>query len=149
MLPSSLKRRPVQNRLPTLFVIALVTASTCFGENPEANTHSADFNQDGHTDNADLDQWEAAFDLSGSNPSLTADSDNDGDTDGADFLAWQRGYDGYRLPEPTTFVLAMHLLLAMLTRRRRSPAKRRHDTAHNAHKPVAHKRRVLTDLKQC
>ena len=46
---------------------------------------TADFDEDGDVDAADLAQWQGDF---GAN--ALSDADNDGDSDGADFLAWQR-----------------------------------------------------------
>ncbi|MBN1851537.1 MAG: VCBS repeat-containing protein [Pirellulales bacterium] len=43
-----------------------------------------DFNHDGSTDAADLQQWEGDFGINGH-----SDSDGDGDSDGTDFLCWQ------------------------------------------------------------
>jgi hypothetical protein len=75
---------------------------------------SADFNNDGSIDGADLLKWQGDF---GQNDD--SDADNDGDSDGADFLAWQ-GQVGAgapyvqslpTVPEPASAALAV--LLAM------------------------------------
>ncbi len=50
-----------------------------------APTFTADFDDDGDVDGADLNQWQGDF---GENN--LSDADNDGDSDGDDFLAWQR-----------------------------------------------------------
>ncbi len=135
----------MQKSLPTLGLLALLTANTCFGTSPGANSYLGDFNDDGYTNSDDLDIWKAAFDLG----SADGDADTDGDTDGSDFLAWQRGNSGNNpisLPEPTTFVLAMHVLMGMLTRRRRNPTHQRRDTVHKPCKPPSRRNRVLTDV---
>jgi hypothetical protein len=48
---------------------------------------TADFDEDGDVDSADLAQWQGDF---GEN--AASDADNDGDSDGADFLAWQQQF---------------------------------------------------------
>jgi len=74
------------------------------------NTFSADFDEDGDVDAADLAQWEGDFGLN-----AKSDSDLDGDSDGADFLAWQRQFEGglstisssLTVPEPSAFLLSL------------------------------------------
>jgi hypothetical protein len=46
---------------------------------------TADFDDDGDVDGADLVQWRGDFSVN-----ALSDADGDGDSDGADFLAWQR-----------------------------------------------------------
>jgi hypothetical protein len=82
---------------------------------------TADFNDDGRVDAADLAQWQSAY---GAN--VLGDADADGDTDGDDFLAWQRqlgstlpaisGADA--VPEPGSAAL-WALAAALLVRARR------------------------------
>ncbi len=50
---------------------------------------TADFEDDGDVDGADLSIWQSAF---GKN--ALGDADEDNDSDGRDFLAWQRQYTG-------------------------------------------------------
>lgn len=50
-------------------------------------TLTADFDQDGDVDSADLVAWENSV-----GQSDLADADGDGDTDGADYLIWQREF---------------------------------------------------------
>ena len=74
---------------------------------PQQNA-SADFNNDGFVNTADLDIWLASF-----SQNAGGDTDDDGDTDGTDFLAWQQQLSGEpvgagqatSVPEPRTFVL--------------------------------------------
>ncbi|RIK87905.1 MAG: hypothetical protein DCC67_01400 [Planctomycetota bacterium] len=78
---------------------------------------TADFNEDGRVDSADLDQWQTDF---GIGPS--ADADADGDADGADFLAWQRRFGASGVvaatvvPEPGSGLLASVLLCVIAPR---------------------------------
>lgn len=69
-------------------------------------TLSADFNADGHVDEADLARWRLAFGVN-----AQADANLDGRSDGNDFLIWQRQFNGVAgavaVPEPN---LAMILL---------------------------------------
>jgi hypothetical protein len=53
---------------------------------------SADFNEDGVVDGADLDAWAGGFGLAMGAAKSQGDEDNDDDVDGADFLAWQRQF---------------------------------------------------------
>lgn len=76
---------------------------------------TADFDNDGNVDGADLAQWEGDFGLNG-----MSDADGDGDSDGADFLAWQQQFGSgigaiaasQAVPEPSAALL---LLLGCLT----------------------------------
>jgi hypothetical protein len=68
---------------------------------------SADFDQDGDVDSADLAVWQNAY---GNNP--IGDTDRDGDSDGLDFLTWQRQFTGssaldniLAVPEPSVSLL--------------------------------------------
>jgi hypothetical protein len=83
-------------------------------------TATADFNNDGMVDGADLAQWEGDFGVDDE-----SDANNDGVTDGADFLAWQREFGtgvpatpaSAAVPEPAACLLAL-IGLPMLRRRR-------------------------------
>ena len=70
---------------------------------------TADFDNDGDVDAADLAQWQGDF---GAN--ALSDADDDGDSDGADFLAWQRQLgsgagvaSAEAVPEPSASVLGL------------------------------------------
>jgi hypothetical protein len=77
---------------------------------------SADFNNDGEIDGADLAKWQGDF---GANAG--SDADGDGDSDGADFLAWQRQVgasagrvSGAHVPEPATaWLIALFAALGL------------------------------------
>jgi hypothetical protein len=81
---------------------------------------TADFDEDGDVDGADLLEWRGNFGVNG-----FSDADDDGDFDGADFLAWQRrlgsGLLGlaavHPIPEPCAVALipmvAMFWLLSV------------------------------------
>jgi glucose/arabinose dehydrogenase len=83
---------------------------------------TADFNDDGKVDAADLEQWQAAF---AANP--MGDADNDGDSDGDDFLAWQRQLGSPAVatpatdavPEPSSAAIVASAALAALLARQR------------------------------
>lgn len=68
---------------------------------------SADFDEDGDVDAADLATWKGAFGVN-----LNGDANGDGRTDGSDFLVWQREYTGANataaaaaVPEPSSAAL--------------------------------------------
>ena len=69
---------------------------------------SADFNDDGQVDIADLEQWQQSFGMDG-----LADANDDGASDGADFLIWQQQFNAepvstsLAVPEPTPFTLVV------------------------------------------
>jgi hypothetical protein len=76
-------------------------------------TQSADFNEDGYVNAADLTEWRGAY-----GPNSVGDADGDNDTDGADFLQWQRqlaagSSAAVPVPEPASLTL---LLLAAAAR---------------------------------
>jgi hypothetical protein len=80
---------------------------------------TADFDEDGDVDGADLEQWQGDF---GAN--ALSDADDDGDSDGADFLAWQRQLGsgvavpaGGAAPEPMSLLLISLAALAIPRRR--------------------------------
>jgi len=84
---------------------------------------TADFDNDGDVDSADLVVWESSF-----GSGAGADADADGHSDGADFLAWQRQFTGdlsppllaaTTLPEPSNVVLLITLMATRLIYRRR------------------------------
>jgi len=75
---------------------------------------TADFNEDGNVDAADLTQWQGDF-----GSGTGSDADGDGDSDGADFLLWQQQFgtvlaapQTVSVPEPATLPL---MGLALLT----------------------------------
>jgi T5SS/PEP-CTERM-associated repeat protein len=77
---------------------------------------TADFDEDGDVDAADLAQWQGDF-----GPSSLSDADNDGDSDGDDFLAWQRQLGSpaalpWRQPFPNHPPLHWRRCLALLAR---------------------------------
>ena len=84
---------------------------------------TADFDEDGDVDAADLAQWQGDF---GAN--ALSDADDDGDSDGDDFLQWQRQLGSPSpatpaagaVPEPSAAALASAGLLSVLARRRRT-----------------------------
>jgi glucose/arabinose dehydrogenase len=82
---------------------------------------SADFDEDGAVDAADLTAWQAAFETS-----ATGDADGDSDSDGADFLAWQRQLGGgaatiaaSAVPEPAAALLVVGGCIGLPTLLRR------------------------------
>jgi len=88
---------------------------------------TADFDNDGDVDGADLAQWRGDF---GQN--ALSDADDDGDSDGADFLQWQRQL-GSPLPaipaadavsEPASATLLAAALLSLFARRRKTATSR-------------------------
>jgi hypothetical protein len=109
-MPAGLKFSAVYN--PTLVQLAVVSDTT----------FSADFNEDGAVDGADLILWQGDFALNGD-----SDADGDGDSDGADFLAWQQKLGGASafqatvvVPEVATLpLLATAVLTAILSRERK------------------------------
>ena len=80
-----------------------------------AGEFTADFDDDGDVDGADLAQWEGDFGVN-----ALSDADDDGDSDGADLLAWQRqvgsaatATNAAGVPEPGAAVLAACALAAL------------------------------------
>ncbi len=73
-------------------------------------TFTADFDNDGDVDGADLAEWQAAYGLNSN-----ADADGDNDSDGRDFLAWQRQFGSglpltatqSTVPEPSGLMLSL------------------------------------------
>jgi hypothetical protein len=91
---------------------------------------TADFNDDGKVDAADLGKWRNDF-----GASAGSDADGDGDSDGNDFLAWQRQLGSgtpatpsiASVPEPSTALLLVAgagMIVRAGTRRRRGLALR-------------------------
>jgi hypothetical protein len=74
------------------------------------SSFTADFDNDGDVDSADLNQWQGDFGMN-----ALSDADDDGDSDGADFLAWQQqlgsgapaASTSAAVPEPGGLILAM------------------------------------------
>ena len=94
----------------------------------DAVTFSADFDFDGQVDEIDLAMWEVSYGVN-----VLADADGDGDSDGLDFLEWQRQFgNGVSaiiaasrvVPEPTTQLIAVGLLLLGTVSVRGAPKKR-------------------------
>jgi hypothetical protein len=80
-------------------------------------TATADFNDDGHVDAADLEQWQTAF---GSTDA--ADANGDQLIDGADFLLWQREQSpgaATPVPEPPVQLFAICCSLPWVIGRRK------------------------------
>lgn len=86
--------------------------------------YAADFNADGWVDEYDLDIWEGAY-----GSSADGDANDDGATNGTDFLIWQTQYGSSNssygftaaatvIPEPTTVVMALAVLLIHVRLRR-------------------------------
>ena len=89
----------------------------------DAPVYTADFDNDGDVDAADLAQWQGDFGGPGS------DSDGDGDSDGFDFLAWQQQAGSgvsvvaasSSVPEPSTlFLTGLAASFGLLMPRRRN-----------------------------
>lgn len=83
-----------------------------------------DFNLDGSINSADLSVWESTL---GSSVDLRADGNADGIVTFSDFLLWQRSQNSPNspqlatsVPEPTSSLLAMTLLLSITSTRRRT-----------------------------
>jgi hypothetical protein len=91
---------------------------------------TADFDEDGDVDSADLAQWGDDFGRTGGATKAQGNADGDADVDGGDFLAWQRqfGLDGASVqataavPEPATLLLTV---LGLVLCYRRSLTSRR------------------------
>ncbi len=86
---------------------------------PISSGPSADFDNDGDVDSADLVVWESSFGIGAG-----ADADSDGDSDGNDFLVWQQQFTGPAIavaavvPEPATVALVLSLVAFGLFRTR-------------------------------
>ncbi|QDS98241.1 hypothetical protein [Adhaeretor mobilis] len=76
---------------------------------------TADFDEDGDVDAADLAAWDTNFGLTGSAAKSQGDADLDMDVSGSDFLTWQQEFTGpastdasiNAVPEPGCFLLAL------------------------------------------
>ncbi len=82
---------------------------------------SADFDDDGDVDGADLAQWQLDF----NDANDFSDADADGDSDGTDFLIWQQTFTGSlgtitAVPEPTSMLLLALAGLGCFASRKRS-----------------------------
>jgi hypothetical protein len=87
---------------------------------------TADFDQDGDVDGADLVQWQGDFGVN-----ADSDANNDVDSDGADFIAWQQQLGSapitsalIAIPEPAALALAVAALGVMTQKHRRTGASR-------------------------
>ena len=89
---------------------------------------TADFDEDGDVDAADLTAWQSGYGTPSGALHTTGDANADGDVDGSDFLAWQQQYSdsgsaaltSQGVPEPATFSLCIVLaLLCFVTQRKR------------------------------
>ena len=87
---------------------------------------TADFDEDGDVDAADLAQWQGDFGVN-----ALSDADDDGDSDGDDFLQWQRQLGSPlpataaadAVPEPGSAALVSAALFSVLARQRRVGAR--------------------------
>jgi autotransporter-associated beta strand protein len=78
----------------------------------DSTIRPGDFNGDGVVSGADLTNWKAGFNTSGSVTHTQGDADGDADVDGADFLTWQRQLGSgapvtvasAQVPEPATLI---------------------------------------------
>ena len=111
--PQSVNPRPFSANLPavTINLTGLVV-------------RTADFDEDGDVDGADLTRWRNNFGVGTTH--MQGDADADGDADGGDFLTWQRQLGSVpatpasmAVPEPTALVLTL-LLAAFVPTRSRS-----------------------------
>ena len=85
---------------------------------------SADFDEDGDVDGADLVKWKAGFGTMGAATHMQGDANADGRVDGADFLTWQQQLGSAAtmaassaVPEPATLLSLISGALAMSFRR--------------------------------
>jgi hypothetical protein len=88
-----------------------------------ATALSADFNEDGSVDGADLARWRSGFEVGTSH--TQGDADGDLDVDGTDLLSWQRelgtnngGSAAFGVPEPATGLMFASCILATVRCRR-------------------------------
>lgn len=87
------------------------------------STFTADFDNDGDVDGADLAQWQGDYGVN-----ANSDADADGDSDGLDLLRWQRQFGSgipttaasHNTPEPTAWWLACSFVAAITMRRGRT-----------------------------
>jgi hypothetical protein len=99
-------------------IVGEVVVETTTTGSPE---FSADFDNDGDVDGADLDDWQTAYAATS-----LADADGDGDSDGADFLSWQRQYGSgvaplaalSSIPEAGTLTLSIIAAILIASQRR-------------------------------
>lgn len=104
---------------PTSVVLAVVSAPSL----------SADFDEDGDVDAADLAKWKLGFGIANGATHMQGDADGNGAVDGADYLAWQRQFGttlaapaAGTIPEPASLApMAIGVGVALL---KRSPRRR-------------------------
>jgi hypothetical protein len=95
---------------------------------PAVTPFTADFDNDGDVDGADLTTWKAGFGTTGTATIDQGDANGDRAVDGADFLIWQRQLGSTssayvasaRVPEPTASAMLFMALLASYRRPRRN-----------------------------
>lgn len=92
---------------------------------PAVTPFTADFDEDGDVDAADLAKWKLGFGVKLDATHMQGDADGDADVDGADFLTWQRQLGSATtatataaVPEPATLFLLVLGALAILLRLR-------------------------------
>ncbi|MBA4107276.1 MAG: hypothetical protein C0485_16140 [Pirellula sp.] len=102
---------------PNSVVLAVVSAPSL----------SADFDEDGDVDAADLAKWKTGFGIASGAAHMQGDADGNGAVDGADYLAWQREFGttlaapaAGAVPEPTSALLVVLAAAGCLVARRRS-----------------------------
>jgi hypothetical protein len=95
-----------------------------FVELQVAPIFTADFDEDGDVDGADLTRWKTGFGLATGALHTQGDADVDGDTDGADLLVWQRQLGSHAalpasagVPEPSAFWLTISTAVLALALR--------------------------------
>ncbi|MAT68268.1 MAG: hypothetical protein CMJ58_01970 [Planctomycetaceae bacterium] len=101
---------------------------------PSLGGNTADFDESGLVDGADLLIWQRGVGLTGQTSTTTGDATGEGNVDAADLALWQQQYGGTTdpaaagtsVPEPATAALALVavLTLAVVPTRRRSWANR-------------------------
>ncbi|MBL9164861.1 MAG: PEP-CTERM sorting domain-containing protein [Planctomycetaceae bacterium] len=88
---------------------------------------TADFDDDGDVDAADLAKWKAGFGTASGATHMQGDADGNGAVDGTDFLAWQQQFGTTpaisataAVPEPASVALAALAAVGCLAARRRA-----------------------------
>jgi hypothetical protein len=106
---------------PTSVVLAVVSAPSL----------SADFDEDGDVDAADLAKWKVGFGIASGAAHMQGDADGNGAVDGADYLAWQRQFGttlaasaAGAVPEPSSALLMTIVMAIGVDLLKRSPRRR-------------------------